>query len=105
MLAITWALSLTIEAHPVRERIVRRLQRPNLAAPIAIAIIAVIVIALGMLLAQSFVNQVSRGGEILKTQTESGQWQSALESSPQSAGALGWIEPRVVVMKAVDSAA
>ena len=103
--AITWALALTIVAHPLHDGMARRIKRLNLAAALAVTIVAVVIVAPGIFMAHSLVRQVSRGVETLKTRAEPEQWRSSVESSPQLARALGWIEPHLDVRSVAERAA
>ena len=102
--AITWALALVVVTHPLHNWIVGSIKRPNLAAGLAVIIVGVLIVAPGIFMAQHLVSQASRGVETLKTQTESGQWRTVIESNPQLARALGWIEPHLDVRSVTERA-
>lgn len=102
--AITWALTLAVVAHPLYKRIAMRVKRPSIAAALSVAIIAAVIVAPGIFMGRLLVNQTSRGLETLKTQTESGQWRATVESNPQLARALAWVEPYLDVRGATERA-
>src|SRR5215211_4702837 len=91
--AITWALTLSVVAHPLHKRIAGRVKKPSLAATLSVIIVAVVVVAPGIFMGRQLVSQAGRGLAALKAQTESGQWRTTVESSPQLARALSWVEP------------
>jgi predicted PurR-regulated permease PerM len=103
--AIIWALALAVVTSPLHDRIAGRLKRPNLAAGLAVTSVAIIIVAPGVFMAQRLASQASRGVEAVKTQTESRQWRTTVESNPQLARALGWIEPHVDVRSMAERAA
>lgn len=95
--AVTWALALAVVAHPLHGRILGRLGRPNLAAALSVALVALLIVAPGAFLAQQLVSQASRGLEALKAQTEEGRWQAALGANPGLARALNLVAPNADV--------
>lgn len=103
--AITWALALAVVAHPLHAGILGRINRPNIAAGLAVFIVAVVIVTPGVFLAQRLVRQAGRGVETLKAQTGEGQWPNALGSNPQMARVVGWVEPYLDVRGAAERAA
>lgn len=103
--AITWALALAVVAHPLHTGILRRIKRPNLAAGLAVFIVAVVIVTPGIFLAQRLVRQAGRGVETLKAQTGEGQWPAAVGSNPQMARVVGWVEPYLDVRGAAERVA
>src|SRR5215210_6114580 len=103
--AITWALALAVVAHPLHTGILGRIKRPNLAAGLAVFIVAVVIVAPGVFLAQRLVKQAGRGVETLKAQTGEGQWPAAVGSNPQMARVVGWVEPYLDVRGAAERVA
>lgn len=103
--AITWALALAVVAHPLHARLTRRLQRPNAAAGLSVAAVAVLVVTPAAFLIQQLVSQTSRGAQALKSQAESGQLQGALEGSPHLARIAAWFGVRIDARAAAEWAA
>ena len=103
--AITWALALAVVAHPLHTGILGRIKRPNLAAGLAVFIVAVVIITPGVFLAQRLVRQAGRGVETLQAQTGEGQWPAAVGSNPQMARVVGWVEPYLDVRGAAERVA
>jgi predicted PurR-regulated permease PerM len=103
--AITWALALAVVAYPLHNWIAGRIKRSNLAAGLAVTIVAVAIVAPGVFMAQHLVSRASRGVETLKTQADPGQWRTTIESNPQLARVLGWIEPHLDVRSVTERAA
>lgn len=102
--AITWALALAVVAHPLHNWLAGRIKRPNLAAALAVMIVAVVIVAPGAFMAQRLVSRISGGVQTLKTQTDPGQWRTIAESNPQLARVLGLIEPHLDVRSVTERA-
>lgn len=100
--AITWALALAVVAHPLHERISRRIKHPEVAAGLTVTIVALIVVAPAVFLVQQVVSQTSRGAQALKSQVESGQLQATIASNPQLSRALGWLAPNMDLRAAAE---
>jgi predicted PurR-regulated permease PerM len=93
--ALAWALALAVVAHPLHEWIARRIKNANLAAVLAVVIVAALIIAPAIFVAQRIVREVVAHVQTVRTQVETGQWRAALERNPRLAPALTWIEERI----------
>ena len=80
--ALAWALALAVIAHPLHSRLERRLRRANLAAGVAVALVAVAVVAPTVFLTQRLGREVAWGVEWLQPEYASGHWRAALEGRP-----------------------
>lgn len=98
--ALTWALALAVVAHPVHDRLRRRLHKEDLAAGLAVALIAVLLIGPLVLIAMQIGGQAAHGLGTLQEQIESGQWRSSIERNPMMANAVNWIEQQLDVRSA-----
>ena len=103
--SITWAVALAIVSYPLHDWLVKHIKRANLAAIVAVAMIAFLLIAPGAFLAQRFAVEASQAVERVKTQTQSGEWRTTLESNPVLARSLEWIGPNVDVRSMVEQGA
>lgn len=100
--AITWALALAVVAHPIHARISRLVNRPNIAAGLSVAAVAVLVVAPAAFLIQQLVSQASRGAQALRSQAESGQLQAALEGNAYLSRVAGWLGAKPDVRAAAE---
>jgi predicted PurR-regulated permease PerM len=103
--SLTWALALAVVAHPLHARIAGRIGRPNLAAGLAVAVVAILIVAPGIFMAQQLASQARKGLESVQAHAAPDQWRAAVESNPQLARVLGWVEPHLDVRVAVEQAA
>lgn len=106
--ALVWALTLDVLAHPLHDRIARRVHRPNLAAVSAVAIVAFGLVAPVTFTGYRLITEGTHFLQMLKSQTESEQWRSIFERNPTWQGALSWVEAhvdlRTVTVSAVNRA-
>jgi predicted PurR-regulated permease PerM len=90
--AIAWALALAVLFAPFQRWLESRLKRHGWAA-----LVATVVLGLGVLVIVTFVGQrlfmeSTKGVEIIKTKVETGEWRQAIEAQPRLAPLADWIE-------------
>ncbi|MGH9900872.1 MAG: AI-2E family transporter [Pyrinomonadaceae bacterium] len=106
--ALAWALALAVVAHPLHGWIERRLKRPNIAAGLAVALVAVTLVAPAFFVTKSVVREAARWAETIRQQIETGAWRASVESNPRLAAALRWVEEgaemRGVIEQVTDAA-
>lgn len=95
--ALAWALALAVVAHPLYEWVLRRVRRPNLAAGLAVAVVAVIIIAPTVFVTQRLVREAVGSAQAVVANVESGRWRAAVADSPRLSRALSWAEGQVNV--------
>jgi predicted PurR-regulated permease PerM len=88
--ALAWALALAVVAHPLHTWLERRLQRANLAAGVAVVVVAVAIVGPTVLLTQRLGREVAWGVEWVQSEYRSGHWRAALEHHPRLAAMLSW---------------
>ena len=103
--ALAWALTLAVIAHPLHEWIARRIFRPNLAAVLAVLLVATTVVAPWLFVTQRLVGETMKVVEIIETEAASGRWQAIIERNPQLAPILKRIEAQMDLRNAVEGAA
>lgn len=103
--SLVWALTLSVIANRMHDRIRARLKHPNLAAVLAVTIIGFGIIAPGIFVGQSIVTETGRGAAALRRQTQSEQWKETVEKHPLLARALGRIQPYMDVRGLVERTA
>jgi predicted PurR-regulated permease PerM len=99
--ALAWALALAVIAHPLHSWLARRLGHANLAAGIAVALVAVAIIAPALFLTQQLIREAAKGVEWFQSEAAMGRWQALLEGNPRFAPVLSWIAANVDLRGAV----
>ena len=99
--ALAWALALAVIAHPLHSWLARRLGRANLAAGLAVALVAVAIIAPALFLTQQLIREAARGVEWFQSEAAMGRWQALLAGNPRFAPVLSWIAANVDLRGAV----
>ena len=103
--ALAWALTLAVVAHPLHDWIARRIFRPNLAAVLAVLLVATTVVAPGLFVTQRLVRESMKVVETIETEAVSGRWQAIIQRNPQLAPILKRIEAQMDLRNAVEGAA
>ena len=100
--AITWALVLTVLAHPLHERLLTKLQKwPSISAALA-AIAVTLAIALPTtLLVRQMGSEAPASIETARKLFDTDRWKLAIERFPQLARVSKWIEREVDLDKQV----
>ena len=93
--ALAWALALAVVAHPLHEWIARRVKNNNIAAGLAVAIVAAALVAPATFVAQQLAREAVKGAQALGGEIEKGSWRASMEGSPRLAPALSWVEGQV----------
>lgn len=90
--ALGWALALAVIATPLHRWIRDRVEQPELAAGIAVVIVAVLVVGPAVYLSQQLAAEANRFLDTLRDDTLNDTWDSLIASSPRLAPALRWID-------------
>jgi predicted PurR-regulated permease PerM len=102
--ALAWAVALAAVAHPLHGWLLRRIPRPNLAAGLAVGLVAVAIVGPTLLVSQQLVREVARGVAWLQSDTAAGRWQAVLEDHPRLATGLTLLATQVDVRGATERA-
>ncbi len=89
---IAWALALAVVAHPLHGWIASRIDKPGLAAGLAVLAVSVIVVAPVIFVGNSIVREAAAGVTALQSGLEDGKWRDAVARSPLLGGAFSAIE-------------
>jgi predicted PurR-regulated permease PerM len=90
-------LALAVVAHPLHSWIERRLRRDNVAAGVAVVLVAVAIVGPTVLLTQRLGREVAWGVAWVQSEYPSGPWRAALERHPQLASVLSWFGENIDV--------
>lgn len=102
--ALAWALALAVIAHPLHGWIAGRTRHANIAAGLAVFIVSVAIIAPTLFVAERLASEGAQGLEMMKEESETGRWRTAIERNPSLAPVLRWIEGRINVRREVQRA-
>jgi predicted PurR-regulated permease PerM len=92
---LTWALALAVLAHPLHSWIARRVHNPNVAAGLAVALVAIVLLVPTVFVVQTLVREVAAGMEAIAAQAESGEWQKAMDSDSRWGRTMRWLNERL----------
>ncbi|HYE37755.1 AI-2E family transporter [Methylocaldum sp.] len=90
--ALAWALALAIITYPLHRTIKRYLPSESVAAGAAVVIVALIIVAPSMLLAQRIALEATQNIELVKTEAAINRWQAVIERNRRIAPVAGWID-------------
>ncbi|HEX8131368.1 MAG TPA: AI-2E family transporter [Pyrinomonadaceae bacterium] len=93
--ALAWSLALAVVAHPLHVWIARRVKRANIAAGLAVVVVATVLIAPATFVAQRLTREAAAGAQAMRDQIEKGDWRARLEANPRLAPALSWVEGQI----------
>jgi predicted PurR-regulated permease PerM len=88
--ALAWALALAVVAHPLHDWLARRTRWENLAAGVAVLLIAAVIVAPTIFITQRLGRETARGVVFLQSAEVTEHWRATLERYPQLASALSW---------------
>ncbi len=89
---IAWAFALAVVAHPLHRWIGRKIDKPGLAAGIAVFLIALIIVAPVVFVGNSIVQEAATAVKAIQAGLEDGSWREQLMRNPHFGGAYAAIE-------------
>lgn len=89
---IAWAIALAVVAHPLHSGIARRIDRPGLAAGLAVFVIALIIVAPLVFVGNSIVQEAVTAVKAIQAGLQDGTWREQLMRNPYVGGAYSAIE-------------
>ena len=89
---IAWALALAVIAHPLHGWIARHIDKPGLAAGLAVSAIAVSILTAVIFVGDSIVREAATGVTAIQSGLADGKWREEISRSPRLGGALAAIE-------------
>lgn len=102
--ALTWALALNVVAHPLHQWITERTRRPNLAAGLAVTIVALFLVAPAGLTSYGLINQTKGILDSAQAHTEGGKWRPILDRNRTMTRVLNFVE-RYINLRGITSRA
>jgi predicted PurR-regulated permease PerM len=98
--ALTFALVLAVLFAPLHRAMEARLQCPSLAALASVLIVAATLVVPGTFVGRRLVAEVTNGAGVVQSELADGAWRRALETHPQVAPIVDWLD-RVVDLSAI----
>lgn len=89
--AMAWALALAVIAHPLHDRLARRIRQADVAAGVAVALVAVAIVAPTIFITHRIGREAARGAAFLQSAGAAEHWRAVLERYPQLASAFLWL--------------
>ncbi len=90
---LVWALGLAVVAMPSHRRLLKKIKKPNIAAGISVAIVALVLLTPAVLVGWQVGVQASHGLEAIEAHVQSGRWRQTLLRYPVLRSALQVIAP------------
>jgi len=90
--AITWAVALAILFSPLHSRIEARFGRPNLAALLSVAIVAIVVVVPAVFVVERLISEAASGAVSIQARIADGELQRMLDAYPRIAPLGAWID-------------
>jgi predicted PurR-regulated permease PerM len=93
--AITWSIVLAVMAHPMHERIERRLRRPSLAAGLSVVAVALVFALPTTFVVRQVAGEALQSAEAARALLDGDRWKASLERFPRLAPLREWLDRKV----------
>jgi predicted PurR-regulated permease PerM len=95
---LTWALAFAVVTSPMHRWLAERLRKPNLAAGLAVAAVAIVLIAPAILIGWQISSEITGKLSKFEERLKSDKWrQEVVESNPLAARTYRWLESNLDV--------
>ncbi len=95
LVPLIWALALAVLAFPFYKYISKDVKKPNMAAALATAFVAIVIVAPIVLLSRQLATEIWQNAQIVGQQLESGEWHQPFTQNATFAGITEWISQSV----------
>lgn len=102
--ALAWALALAVISYPLHRAIANKIKSRDAGALLSCAIVAVIVVAPALLVAQQIGREAADAIQMVREEATGERWKNVIEKKPALAPVLIWIEQQVDVKSEVEEA-
>jgi predicted PurR-regulated permease PerM len=102
---LAWTLALAIVAHPLHDAIASRVRNPDVAAALAVGLVALLILLPVLFVLQSLVSEAAAAAEWVRVEARNGRWLEAVEATPWLGPAVGWLRKNVDVGGALQQVA
>ena len=94
--ALAWGMALAVMLHPLHGWIERHIKNEDIAAGLAVGIVALGIIAPVVLIGQQVVKEASSSLETVQKKFSSGEWPAAVTQNPRFAPVRAWLKDQNV---------
>lgn len=94
---IAWALALAVVARPVHAWLLDRIGKPNVAAALAVFLVAILLIAPAAFVVHQLLREVGASADYVRTELQTGDWRKKVEEVPALATVVEWAESSIDV--------
>lgn len=102
--ALTWAVVLAVIAHPLHERVLKRVRWPNLAAGLAVIGVTLVIALPAAILVHEVGNEAAASADAARKLVDGDRWRRAMDQFPRLAPLREWVEREVDVKSHVAQA-
>lgn len=102
---LAWALALAIVARPLHSAIASRVRNADLAAGLAVALVALLFILPALFVVRNLVHEAAAGADRLQAETQIGQWLENVEATPWVGPTVHWLRENADVRGALQQVA
>jgi predicted PurR-regulated permease PerM len=102
--ALTWAVVLAVIAHPLHERILKRVRWPTVAAGLAVIGVTVVIALPAAVLVREVGNEAAASADAARNLVDGDRWRRVMDQFPRLAPIREWIEREVDVKNQVAQA-
>lgn len=95
--ALAWALALAVVARPLHDRLAVWIRQPDLAAGVAVALVAIFLIGPALFVGRQLVLEAASRVQQVQDSAQEGAWREALNGNTWVGPALQWVEEHVDV--------
>jgi predicted PurR-regulated permease PerM len=100
--ALAWALALGVVGHPLHRWLARHIRRPNLAAAVAVILMAVAIVGPTLFVTQQLIQEAARGAKWLQSEGAAGRWQETLDRHPRLTSVFSWFVEQMEARRALE---
>jgi len=102
--SITWALVLAVLAHPMHERIVKKVKPPSVSAALAVVLVTIAIALPATLVVRQIGVEAVASATAARELVDTDRWKLAIERFPRLAPLREWIEREVDIEQKVGEA-
>lgn len=98
---LAWALALAIVARPLHGAIARGITHANVAAAIAVVVVALVILLPAMFVVHRLVSEAAAAAQWIQAEAQNGKWLADLEATPWLGSAVEWLRDNVDIGSAL----
>ena len=95
--SLAWALALAVVAHPLHRWILKRVRQPNVAAFLAVAIVALLIVSPVVFVTERLVREAAAATRLLQDKRTWERFHAFGERNPRLRPLVGWAEDQLAI--------